>query len=480
MPVIRSDRPSFDTSVQVLVIGGGACGMTAALAATDEGVEVRVLERDAKPYGATGMSQGYICAAGSNLQKAAGVMDTPELFVADILSKTEGLTDPTFARMVADASGPTIDWLVERHGLPLEVNKEWAGFFGHHRARLHNVPSRTGSELIRLLTSAAKKNRANITPRTRAVDIYVDHHDTVLGVGIEQPDGRRGAIGCDALVLAACGFGANRDMIRRHIPAMAAAPYFGHDGSQGDGILWGQELGAATADMGSFQGLGCLAEPYGVVVNYDVVMQGGFAVNKLGQRFSNELENISGQSVNVLAQPDRIAWLIYDKRLHDIMLCRPDYAGLNALGAICEGSTIEALAGTINVPQEALRATLQGINTMWAGKMADPFGRDFRVHPQLVAPYYGVKVTGALIHTQGGLVVNSYAQVCRADGSTFPNLFAGGGTARSISGPGAWGYLPAVGLTMAVTLGRLAGETAARLARSKSHSNGLENVVSFQ
>src|SRR5262249_43607771 len=174
MPVIRSDRPSFDTSVQVLVIGGGACGMTAALAATDEGVAVRVLERDAKPYGATGMSQGYICAAGSNLQKAAGVTDTPALFVADILGKTEGLTDPTFARMVADASGPTIDWLVERHGLPLEVNKEWAGFFGHHRARLHNVPSRTGAELIRLLTSAAQKNRANITPRTRAVDIYVD------------------------------------------------------------------------------------------------------------------------------------------------------------------------------------------------------------------------------------------------------------------------------------------------------------------
>ena len=88
MPVIRNERPSFDSSAQVLVVGGGACGMTAALAATDGEALVTVLERDANPFGATGMSQGYICAAGSNLQKAAGVTDNPELFVADILSKT--------------------------------------------------------------------------------------------------------------------------------------------------------------------------------------------------------------------------------------------------------------------------------------------------------------------------------------------------------------------------------------------------------
>ena len=198
--------------------------------------------------------------------------------------------------MVADASGPAIDWLVERHGLPLDVDTAWTGFFGHGTARLHGVPSRTGTELIKLLTGAAGKNGADITPDALAVDIYVDDRDTVLGVGFERSDGRRETIGCEALVLATCGFGANRNMIARYIPEMAAAPYFGHDGSRGDGILWGQELGAATADMGSFQGYGALSDPYGTIVNFYVVMGGGFFVNKLGRRFSNELENISGQS----------------------------------------------------------------------------------------------------------------------------------------------------------------------------------------
>jgi fumarate reductase flavoprotein subunit len=468
MPIIRNDSPAFDRSAEVLVVGGGACGMTAALAATDAGANVTVLERDIKPYGATGMSQGYICAAGSRLQKAAGITDNAELFVADILKKTEGLTDPHFARMVADASGPAIDWLVEQHRLPLDVDLAWTGFFGHRTARLHGVPSRTGAELIHLLTSAAEKNGAHIMTGTRVVNIHVDSADTVLGVGYERSDGHTGTIGCEALVLATCGFGANRDMIRRHIPEMAEAPYFGHAGSLGDGILWGQELGAATADMGAFQGYGALSDPYGTIVNYYVVMGGGFFVNKLGRRFSHELENISGQSANVLAQPDNAAWIIYDKRLHDIALARADYVRLTEMGAVLDGATAEALAEKIAVPADALIETLQSVEAMVSGEATDPFGRDFRVHTPLAPPFYGVKVKGALFHTQGGLVVDEHAQVCRADGSKLPNLFAGGGAARSISGPGVRGYLPAVGLTMAITLGRLAGESAADLARSRA------------
>ncbi|HET9415559.1 MAG TPA: FAD-binding protein, partial [Pseudolabrys sp.] len=94
----------------------------------------------------------------------------------------------------------------------------------------------------------------------------------------------------------------------------------------------------------------------------------------------------------------------------------------------------------------------------------DPFGRDFRSKSPLEAPYCGVKVTGALFHTQGGLVVDDEARVCRADGARLPNLFAAGGTACGVSGPSVWGYLSGNGLLAAVTLGRLAGAAAARLS----------------
>ncbi|MEO9188527.1 MAG: FAD-dependent oxidoreductase [Acetobacteraceae bacterium] len=464
MAVIRTEHTTFDAHVPIVVVGGGACGMTAGLAAADGGAEVVVLERDATPSGTTSMAQGFVCAAGSKAQRAVGVEDAPEAFLADIMAKTRGATDADLARTIAHEAAPTIDWLMERHDLPFSVELAWRGDFGHSRPRLHGLPSRTGAELLGRLTRAAEAAGVMLTTNAHVVDLYADNSGTVLGVGIERPTGARETLGCAALILATSGFGASRAMVRRFIPDMADSPYFGHEGDDGEGISLGMELGAATADMGAFQGYGALAREPGILVNYNIVMEGGVQVNALGRRFSNELEDISGQSQKVLAQPGGVAWVLYDERLHASALRWPEYQQLTGLHATRRAETAEELAGVIGVPADALATTITATQAMAGGKGKDSFGRDFTQHPPLVPPYHAAKVTGALFHTQGGLVVDPNAQVRRADGSLLPNLFAGGGTARSISGPGVWGYLPAVGLCMAVTLGRLAGAQAARIA----------------
>jgi fumarate reductase flavoprotein subunit len=99
------------------------------------------------------------------------------------------------------------------------------------------------------------------------------------------------------------------------------------------------------------------------------------------------------------------------------------------------------------------------------GEAEDRFGRDFTGSPRLAPPYFGVKVTGALFHTQGGLVVDSHARVCRPDGTVLPNLHAAGGAAAGVSGPAVWGYLSGNGLLSAVVLGRIAGKGAAKLLK---------------
>jgi fumarate reductase flavoprotein subunit len=299
------------------------------------------------------------------------------------------------------------------------------------------------------------------------VDVYADDRHRVLGVGIERPDGTRETLGCDALVLATCGFGANREMVRRFIPDMGESPYFGHEGDDGEGIQWGMELGGATADMAAFQGYGALSIESGVLVNYNIVMEGGIQVNARGERFSNELFDISGQSKVVLAQPNGVAWVVYDDRLRQSNLRWPEYQQLTKLGMVKSAPDIAGLATIIGVPAAALKKTVDDCIAFANRKGEDSFGRDFTKNPALSGegPYFAAKVTGALFHTQGGLVVDHKARVLRQDGSVMPNLFAGGGTARSISGPGVWGYLPAAGLCMAVTLGRLAGQSAADLVR---------------
>ena len=440
--------------------------MTAALASAETGVETLVLERDIRPTGSTGMSQGFICAAGTKLQKAAGIDDDAETMFADIMAKTRGQTDPALARTIATNAAPTIDWLVDRHHLPLRIDADWRAHFGHSRRRLHGTPNSDGQELLELLRAAAETAGATVMTGATVTDLFADPSGRVHGVRLTRPDGATETIGCDALILATCGFGANRAMVDAHIPEMAGRPYHGHEGNQGDGINWGIELGAGTGDMGAYQGYGALTEPHGVLFNYNIIMEGGIMVNAEAMRFSNELADISGQSVNVCDQPGNLAWAIYDEKRHRFGEHLREYKQLIELGAIRHAPDARALAAMIGVPPDMLATTIAGVRAMAHGRVGDSFGRDFEQHEPLEPPYCAVRVKGALFHTQGGLTIDTHARVTRPDGTPLPNLYAGGGAARSISGPGVWAYLPAAGLCTAVTLGRLAGQAAAHQVKA--------------
>ncbi len=465
MPILPTPAAPFQTTVSVVIVGAGACGLTAALAARDGGADVLVLERDHAPRGSTAMSQGNIAAAGSKSQRNAGVEDSGEIFARDILALTRGETDARLARVFADASGPTIDWLVEAHQIPLAVDLDWGTFLGHSRPRIHAMPTKTGTELMTCLIAATARAGADILTDAHATDVYADADGTVRGVRVSRPDGATEDIGCGALVLACCGFGANPEMIARHIPEMTNARYHGHEGNRGEGIQWGIDLGAATADMSAFQGLGALADPHAVLINYNIVLEGGVIVNTNGERFADESTDISGMGRRVSAQPGGIAWFIYDERLHQLVSKYVEYQEAQEVGAVRRADSLDELANMAKLAPGALSATIEASQQMQAGRAGDPLGRDFTSSPPLAGPtWYGIRVCGALFHTQGGLVIDGDARVQRGDGTPLPNLFAGGGAARSVSGPSDWGYIPAAGLFTAVTQGRLAGTAAARLA----------------
>jgi fumarate reductase flavoprotein subunit len=250
-------------------------------------------------------------------------------------------------------------------------------------------------------------------------------------------------------------------MLRQHIPEIASALYFGHVGNQGDAVRWGTALGAATKDLTAYQGHGSVATPHGILITWALVMEGGVQVNARGERFSNEHTGYSEQCLPVLEQPGGVAWTVYDERLHRLGLEFEDYRQANSLGAIRRGDTIDALAAACGLPAAGLATTLAEVERCTAGEARDPFGRDLTTKPKLAPPYYGVKVTGALFHTQGGLVTDERGRVLDSRGVPLPNLFAGGGAACGLSGAHVWGYLSGNGLLSAVTLGRLAGQSAA-------------------
>ena len=171
--------------------------------------------------------------------------------------------------------------------------------------------------------------------------------------------------------------------------------------------------------------------------------------------------------MNVVAQPGHVAWTIFDDRCHEIALQMHSHVLCTEQGAIKTARDVKELAGLIGCPADALEATMKDVEQVALGQKKDAFGRDFSTKPPLKAPFKVAKIMGALFHTQGGLEVDKTARVLRDDGSRMPNLFAGGGAARGLSGPSRWGYLSGSGLLMATNLGRLAGEAAADMVKGK-------------
>lgn len=460
---MNSVRPAedadFDSEVPVSIIGAGAAGLTAALAASEAGIEPVVIERDAVPAGSTALSAGLIPAAGTRFQRTQGIEDSAELFAEDISRKAHGEADAKLVRAAASGAGPLIEWLGETYAMPFEVITDF-NYPGHSAHRMHGLPSRTGAELIDRLRGAAEARGIPILGGRVAETLFVDEDGFIEGIEVMRRDGARETIGCGALVLACNGYGGNAELVRRHIPEMADALYFGHPGNQGDAVLWAEQLGARLTALSGYQGHGSVATPHNILITWAAIMEGGFQVNREGRRFHNEAFGYSEAAAQVLRQPGAIAFDILDVRIAGVARQFEDFKNAENAGALITAPSIDELAARIAAPATGLRAELDEID---AGRgTPDRFGRVFAADKQLNAPYCAVKVTGALFHTQGGLAIDPQARVLRRNGKPFPNLFAAGGAAVGVSGSKASGYLSGNGLLTATVFGRIAGRSAAR------------------
>jgi fumarate reductase flavoprotein subunit len=263
------------------------------------------------------------------------------------------------------------------------------------------------------------------------------------------------------VILASGGFGASIELLSRYIPKAAGIPFPGHDGSTGDGIKMGLEIGAAVDKMGAFQPYPAYLGPGKRAVPPEVALSGGIMVDAAGRRFVDETRYPGGLGIKMLDLPGKQAYEIFDERIFRLHRDAPGLRSLGRLfdaGLLLKAETAAELAGKLAIEAAGLEETIRECNARAARAERDAFGR---VLPQpLQGPYYGIKVTVALYHTQGGLKVNADGQVMRANGSVISNLYAGGGVAVGVSGKGLEGYLPGNGLLASLGLGMIAAEHA--------------------
>jgi fumarate reductase flavoprotein subunit len=263
--------------------------------------------------------------------------------------------------------------------------------------------------------------------------------------------------------LACNGFGGNADMVKQHLPAMKDAQYAGHVGNDGSAIAWGLQLGAELADMGAYQGHGSWAIPQGSLISWALMMEGGVQINALGERFHDETQGYSEAAVQVLNQPNGVAWNVFDNRLLRFAQDFPDFVAAQAAGAVKSAADLASLAAIVGCPVDTLANTLSQVSP---NNAADAWRRTFK--RPLEAPFHAIKVTGALFHTQGGLNINADCQVLKPNGHTLPNLYAAGGAARGVSGAEVWGYLSGNGLLSAIAGGHIAAHAVAQTISEKT------------
>ena len=443
----------FDLECETLIIGAGAGGLIAALAAQEAGQTVLVVEADTIPRGSTALSAGLIPAAGTKIQQKSGVEDSPAIFARDIQSKADDQNDQIIVDALTETAPGVIDWLAEVHELPFSLVTNF-DYPGHSRRRMHGLPTRSGLELIDALRAACERANIDIICERRAKVLFHTGQN-VHGVSVIRPDGIAETIGCERLILACNGFGGNRALVGEHLPEISDALWFGHDGNRGEAAQWGEGIGAELRHMSAYQGHGNVAHPHGILITWAVITEGGIQVNRHGKRFWNEAQGYSEAARAVLSQPGSEAFSIFDERIASIARQFEDFKQAETAGAIHSSDTLSGLAQKLGLPADELERTVHSI----PGEGEDAFGRNFGSQ-LLSAPFVGVRVTGALFHTQGGLRTDGKGRVVASDGAHFPNLFAVGGAACGVSGQADSGYLSGNGLLSAAVLGWLAGRAS--------------------
>lgn len=455
-----------DVRADLLVLGAGAAGLVGALRAARAGLAVVVVDPHWSVPNTLAICGGLFPAAGSRLQRAAGVADDPQRWLADLRAFAGAETvREAIAEPVALALPRVVDFLVDGCRLPIAFLPDVPAP-GHAVPRFHSLRPASGRALHDALRAALRAEPAiRVLRDAPLADVRRDADGTVtasLGAGPDTPRGAevRGA----QCLIAGGGFGANAAMVARFLPEMAGALHAGPPANDGSAIALGEAWGAALAGMDGFQGQGHSNPGGRTRLGMSLPTLGAIMVNRDGRRFVREDVGPSALAALVLGQPGGVALEVFDARAESAMGNHSAYREAHAAGAIVSAGTIDALAAACGVPAEALRDELELAAACARGERADPLGRTAFARP-LEPPWRASWVTGTLAHTQGGLATDGEGRVLDPRERPIAGLYAAGGAAAGLSGRGGDGYLPGNGLAQSFGLALAAAEAAAREAR---------------
>ncbi len=488
----------------IVIVGAGGAGMTAAIAAANEGKNVVIVESQAMVGGNSVRSTGGMNAAKTPAQdenefaESAGVektletaasewagneaitaladtvagqwaeyqanpvgyFDSVELMELDTLIGGHGTNDPALVEALCSNSADAIAWLSEQ-GIELTSVSSFGGASVKRIHRPVDSEGKTisvGSYMIPLLQAKCEELGVEFIMNTTANEILTDANGAAVGIAATDKNGAAVTVNAKAVILATGGFGANLDMVVEYKPDLAGFMTTNAPGAQGQGIDMAVAIGAGTVDMDQIQIHPTVEANTAALITEGLRGDGAILVNAEGNRFTDEVGTRDVVSAAEIAQTGSYSWLVIDQAMADASSVIQGYI---KNGYTVTGETYEELAGAMGVDAAAFAATMDKWNAAVAAGVDEEFGRTSFANPLDTAPYYAIKVTAGIHHTMGGLTINPQTQVLAGDGTVIDGLYAAGEVTGGVHGGNRLGGNAVADF---VVFGRIAGEQAAAYA----------------
>ena len=495
-----------DSTVEadVVVVGAGGAGMTAAITAAGEGKSVVILESQSMVGGNSvratgGMNAGKTVYQDENefgesagvektLKTAAekyadnetitalaktvseqwaayqanptGYFDSVELMELDTMIGGKGINDPELVETLCANSADAIDWLDEQ-GITLHSVSSFGGASVKRIHRPVDAEGKTlsvGSYMIPLLQENCDKAGVQTLLNTTATELLTDANGAVVGVKATGSTGETITVNAKAVVLTTGGFGANLDMVTEYKPELKGFMTTNAAGAQGQGIEMATAVGADTVDMDQIQIHPTVEANTAALITEGLRGDGAVLINAEGKRFIDEVGTRDVVSAAEIAQTGSYSWLVVDQAMVDASSVIQGYI---KKGYTVTGQTYEELAKAMGVDEAAFAETMKTWNGYVEAKNDPDFGRTSFAKALDTAPYYAIKVTAGVHHTMGGLKINTNTEVLKADGSVIPGLFAAGEVTGGVHGANRLGGNAVADFTV---FGRIAGAAASKYA----------------
>ncbi len=467
----------------LLVVGAGAAGIPAAIFASRAGAHVLVAEAADRIGGTFHLSSGQMSAAGTRIQAAKGIHDTPQLHYDDVMRISRGTANPGIVRLAVENAADTLHWLLDNGFEPLPEHP-----IIHYGHEPYQIPRTCwgrdeGRSVLNALLPQYEREGASggieTWLETELVRLTQDESGAVTGA-ILRRDGKEVAVTAGAVILATGGYSANPTLF----PELSAGkPLYGggYPYARGDGLLAAVAAGGEIINkdkfLPTFAGVDNPGSPgdvtYGTQTEPRFRLPWELYVDARGERFVREDEpSVDARERALLALPDMRFWVVYDEAIRrtapPLFAKVPPEVAMTRFGnhpGYCRADSIEELAGQTGMEPARLAQTIEAYNRGVTTGAPDAMGRQHRPSPITAPPYYAVRHVGWSIVGFAGLKVDDMLRVLDHSGQAIPNLYAAG----EILGLGATSgnaFVGGMSVTPAMTFGRLLGQRLGRAAKA--------------